>query len=80
MALQALKGFASDVAFEATDYLPLAQSPSGAAVQVCLGAAIVAKPDRNDAMKSRIGLAVASPVEPVPVGLAGGGRYGAHSA
>ena len=52
----------------------------GVAVQVCLGAAIIAKPYKNDAMQSRIGLAVASPIEPVPVGLAGGGRYGAHSA
>ena len=33
------------------------------------------KPNHNDAIKSGIGLAVATAVEPMPVGLAGRSRY-----
>ena len=35
----------------------------------------MAKPDQNDAIKSRIGLAVAASVQTVPVGLSEGSRY-----
>ena len=38
------------------------------------------KSDKNDAIKSRVGLAVAAAVEPMPVGLAGGGGYRIDSA
>ena len=38
------------------------------------------KPDQNDSIESRVGLPVATPVQPMPVGLAGGGRYRTHPA
>ena len=38
------------------------------------------EPDQNDAIKSCVGLTVATPVQPVPIGLAGGGRPRTHSA
>ena len=71
---------ASNVAFEATDDLTLAHSLSGAATHVLLGPVIVSEPDDGDAMECCIGLAVASAVQPVPVGLAGGRRYRTHAA
>ena len=40
----------------------------------------MSKPDYDDAIESCIGLAVATPIQPVPVGLAGGGGYRTHSA
>ena len=40
----------------------------------------MAKPDDNDAMESCIGLAVATAVESMPVGLTGGSRYRVYPA
>ena len=45
-----------------------------------LGPVIVSEPDDDDAMGCCIGLAVASAVQPVPVGLAGGRKYRTHAA
>ena len=67
--------FASDISFKAADNLGLAHSFPGAASHVCLGPLVITKPDHNDAMKSGIGLAVTTAVEPMPVGLAGRSRY-----
>lgn len=78
--MQGLRGFASDTAVEATDNLVLVQSLSGAAAQVCSGAAIVAKHDTSDAVQSQSGFAVASSVALVPVGFAGGGRFNTYAA
>ena len=73
------KDFASNIAFEATDDFGLAHSLAGATEHVCLGPAIMTKPDHNDAIESRIGLTVANAVQPMSVGLAGGSRYRVHS-
>ena len=54
--------FAGDVAFETADDLGLGQPLSGAPIRVCDGTAIVAKPHENDAIESRVRLAIASPV------------------
>ncbi len=72
---KACENFASDISFEAADNLGLAHSFPGAASHVCLGPVVITKPDQNDAIKSGIGLAVATAVEPMPVGLAGRSRY-----
>ena len=69
------ENLASDISFEAADNLGLAHSFPGAALHVCLGPILMTKPDHNDAIKSGIGLAVATAVEPMPVGLAGRSRY-----
>ena len=45
-----------------------------------MGPLIIAKSDDNNAMESRIGLTVSATVEPMPVGLAGGSRYGTDAA
>ena len=58
---------ASNVAFEATDDFGLAHSLAGATEHVCRGPAIMTKPDHNDAIGSRIGLAVATAVQPMSV-------------
>ena len=63
--------FASDIAFEATDDFDLAHSLCGSSTQVRLRPQIVAQPDDDYAIERRIGLAVATTVEPMPVGLAG---------
>ena len=52
----------------------------GAAARVLPGSEVMTKPDRNDAVKGCVGLPVASPVQPVPVGLAGGGRHRTYPA
>ena len=78
--LEGREDLAGNVAFEATDDLGLAQSLSGAAAYVCLGPAIVTKPDHHDTIESRIGLAVAATVQPMPAGLAGGSRFRTHPA
>ena len=44
-------------------------------MHVGLGALIVSKSDDDNAMESGVGLAVPTSVEPMPVGLARGGRY-----
>ena len=49
-------------------------------MHVGLGALIVSKSDDDNAMESGVGLAVPTSVEPMPVGLARGGRYGIDSA
>ena len=67
--------FASDISFEAADNLSVAHSFRGAASHVCLGPVVITKPDHDAAMESGIGLAVATAVEPMPVGLAGRSRY-----
>ena len=61
--------FASDTAFKATDYCGLAHFLTGSTTHVCLGPQVVTQPDNDYAIERRIGLAVASAVEPMPVGL-----------
>ena len=78
--MQDREEFASNIALEAADDLGLAQSLSGAALHVLLGSAVITKSDQDDEIKSRIGLAVAAAVQPMPVGLAGGRRYRIHPA
>ncbi len=63
--------FASDIAFETADDFDLAHSLCGSSTQVRLRPQIVAQPDDDYAIERRIGLAVATTVEPMPVGLAG---------
>ena len=63
--------FASDIAFEATDDFDLAHSFCGSSTQVRLRPQIVAQSDDDYAIERRIGLAIATTVEPMPVGLAG---------
>ena len=52
------KDLAGNIAFEAADDLALTQPLSGAAKHVCPGAGIVTKPNHDDAVERRIGLAV----------------------
>ena len=78
--LQCREDFASNIAFETTDDLSLAHSLSGAALHIRLGSVVITKSDQDDAIESLIGLAVATAVQPVPVGLAGGRRYRIHPA
>ena len=63
--------FASDIAFKATDDLDLAHSFCGSSTKVVLCSQIVAQPDDNYAIQCRTGLAIATTIEPMPVGLAG---------
>ena len=63
--------FTSDIAFKATDDFDLAHSLSASATHVCLGSQVMTQPDHDYAIKRRIGLAVTSAVEPMPVRLAG---------
>ena len=72
--------FASDIAFEAADDLSFAHALLGAALHIRDGSLIVAEPNHNHAMKSGVGLAVASTVKPMPRGLAGGSRQRTDSA
>ena len=69
-ATEGREHFAGNVAFEAANDLALAHSLSGAPAHVCEGAAFIAKPYQDDAIESRIGLAVTTAVEAVTVGLA----------
>ena len=62
--------FAGNIPLETADDLALAQSLAGAAKHVCPGAGIVTKPYQDDVVEGRIGLAVATAVEPMPIGLA----------
>ena len=78
--LEGREDFASDIAFEAADHLSLAHSLGGATTHVCVGPAIMAESDDNDAIESRIGLTIPASVEPMAVGLAGGSRYGTYTA
>ena len=78
--LQNGEDLASNIAFETTDDFGLAHSLAGATEHVCLGPAIMTKPDHNDAIESCIGLAVATAVQPMSVGLARGSRYRVHPA
>src|SRR5215204_5361255 len=68
---------AGHIALEAADDLALGQALSGAAVDVGDGRRVPAHPDHDDPKQRGIGLAVATPVEAVTAGLAGGGRDGA---
>ena len=61
---------ASDVAFETTDDLGLAQALAGPSAHVLPGPAVMAKPDHDDAIERGVCLAVATSIQPVPVGLA----------
>ena len=67
--LDGREDFAGNVAFQAADDLALAQSLRGAAAHVCSGPGIVTKPDQDDAVEGRVGLAVTTAVESMPVGL-----------
>ncbi len=66
--------FASDIAFEAADDLWLAHSFLRSARHIVRRPLVVAEPDEDDPMESCVGLTVATTVEPVPIGLAGGSR------
>ena len=68
--LEGREDFASDIAFEATDHLSLANSLGGAPSHVCVGPAIMAESDDNDAIESRIGLTIPTSVEPMAVDFA----------
>ena len=63
--------FASDIAFKAADDIAPAHSFCGSSPQVGLCPQIVTQPDDDYSIERRIGLAVATTVEPMPVGLAG---------
>ena len=78
--LESGEDLASNIAFEATDDFSLVHSLAGATAHVCLGPEIITKPDHNDAIGSRIGLAAATSVQAMSVGLAGGSRYRVHPA
>ena len=61
--------FSSNIAFETADDVALAHSLRGSTTHICLGAQLVTQPD-DYAIERRIGLAVTSAVEPMPVRLA----------
>ena len=61
--LEGREDFASDIAFEAADHLSLAHSLGGAPPHVCVGPAIMAESDHNDAIESRIGLTIPTSVK-----------------
>ena len=63
--------FASDIAFKATNDLALAHSFRGSSAQVRPCPQIVTQPDDDYTIERRIGLAIATEVEPMPVGLTG---------
>ena len=68
------------IAFETTNDLRLAHPLSGAAMHVLPCSEVMTKPDQNNSIESGIGLPVATPVQPVPVGLSRGGRNWIHAA
>src|SRR3712207_6246126 len=70
---------AGDVAFEAADDLGLGLALDRAPADVVEGRRMAAHA-RDDAVQGGVGLAVAAAVEPVPVGLAAGGRDRAGAA
>ena len=63
--------FTSDIALETADDFDLAHTFCGSPTQVRLRPQVVAQPGDDYAIKCRIGLAVASTVESMPVRLAG---------
>src|SRR5215212_6222601 len=68
------------VALETANDLSLALALSGAPRDVILGAKISAHPGQADHVQRAVGLPVASAVETVPYGLAGGGFDGRNPA
>ena len=60
---------ASHIALEAADDLSLGHSLCGSSTHVCLGPLIITQPDHNDAIERRVGLSIATAVEPMPVSL-----------
>ena len=63
--------FASRIAFEATNDFDLAHSFRCSSTQVGLRPQVVAQSDDDYTIQRRIGLAITTAVEPMPVGLAG---------
>ena len=61
----------SHIALQTSNDFSFTHSLCGATTHICLGTQIVTQPDHNDAIKRRVGLAVATAVETMPVGLAG---------
>ncbi len=68
--LDGREDFSSNIAFETADDVALAHSLRGSTTHICLGAQLVTQPDDDYAIERRIGLAVTSAVEPMPVRLA----------
>ena len=63
---------AGNGAFEATADLAVALALDGAPGHIPLGGLVVAQPHQHDPVQRSVGLAVPTPVEAVPDGLAGG--------
>ena len=61
----------SHIALQTSNDFSFTHSLCGATTHICLGTQIVTQPDHNDAIECRVGLAVATAVETMPVGLAG---------
>lgn len=64
--------FASNIALETADDLGLGHPLPSATLHIRLGPLVMTEPDNHHPMESGVGLAVAAPVKPVPVGLARG--------
>ena len=62
---------ASNVSHEASNDLSFGHPLLDTASHVAYRPLVIAKPDQHDSMESRVGLAVTTTVEPVPVRLAG---------
>src|SRR5512132_4394012 len=71
--LEEVVDLAGHIALEAADDLGLGVALGDAAGDVVLGALVDAHAGDHDQVQRRVGLAVAAPVEPVALGLAGGG-------
>jgi len=78
--LEGGEDLASNVAFETTNDLGLAQALTDPLTHVFAGPPVIAKSDHYDAIECGVCLAVATPIQPVPVGLARGSRYRVHPA
>ena len=62
--------FPGDIALETTNDVALAHSLRGATTHIRLGPRVMAQSDYDYAMESGVGLAVASAIESVSIGLA----------
>src|SRR6266550_8423655 len=71
--LEQVVDLAGDVALEAADDLELGMALGGAPSDVVLGGLVDAQAGDNDQVQGAVGVAVTAPIEPVPLGLAGGG-------
>ena len=62
--------FSSNIALETADDVAPAHSFCGSTTHVCLRPRVMAQPDDDYAIERRIGLAVTTAVQPMPVRLA----------